>query len=300
MTAVVQASERPEEREPIPGALQKKPNFDPTEHLILVEIDGNLVGYARITHIDETEESREYGLLGYLLPAWRRKGIGSAMLGWLEERARELERSHADGKPATLRAGAKGVQEGLRALLERSGYQPIRYFFVMLRPTLDDIPDLPLPPGIEVRAALPEHYPAIWKAIDETARDEWGYRPFSEEDYQSWMKNPSFQPDLWQIAWDTAAEVVAGHVLTYIDHAENEGWGRKRGYTEGIGVVPAWRRRGLAAALIAHSLQAQKSAGMEESGLVVDSENSSGALSLYERCGFHVVERNAVYRKRMT
>ena len=169
----------------------------------------------------------------------------------------------------------------------------------MLRPTLDDIPDLPLPPGIVVRPADPEHYRAIWKAIDETARDEWGYRPFTEDDYHSWMRNPSFQPHLWQVAWETATESVVGHVLTYIDHAENEGAGRKRGYTEGIGVVPAWRRRGLAAALIARSLQAQKAAGMEEFGLVVDSENCSGALSLYERCGFRVVERNAVYRKRL-
>ena len=90
----------------------------------------------------------------------------------------------------------------------------------------------------------PERRSAIWKTIDETARDEWGYRPFTEEDYLSWTRNPSFQPDLWQVAWDPATDSVVGHVLTYIDHAENEQAGRKRGYTEGIGVVPAWRRRG--------------------------------------------------------
>jgi ribosomal protein S18 acetylase RimI-like enzyme len=44
--------------------------------------------------------------------------------------------------------------------------------------------------------------------------------------------------------------------LTFIEHDENEQNDRKRGYTEGIGVDQAWRRRGIARALIAQSLQA--------------------------------------------
>ena len=302
MAAVVKASERPEEvqDEEIPGSIPNTPRVDPFQDMMLVEIHGELVGYARIAHINETEEEREYSLRGYLLPTWRHKGIGSAMLRWLEERAAEIERTHPDDKPGYFRAGAKQHQDGLRNLLERTGYQPIRYFHVMVRPTLDEIPNFPLPPGIDVRPANPEHYRAIWQTIIETAQDEWGYHPFSEEDYQAWSRFPSFQPHLWQIAWETASGAVVGHVLTYIDQAENEQANRKRGYTEGIGVVSTWRRRGLASALIALSLQAQKAAGMEESGLVVDSENASGAFNLYERCGFRVVERNAVYRKRLS
>jgi len=32
-------------------------------------------------------------------------------------------------------------------MLERAGYQAIRYFYEMVRPTLDDVPELPLPTG---------------------------------------------------------------------------------------------------------------------------------------------------------
>jgi ribosomal protein S18 acetylase RimI-like enzyme len=78
---------------------------------------------------------------------------------------------------------------------------------------------------------------------------------------------------------------------------ENEKFNRKRGHTEGIGVGRAWRRRGLARALIARSLQAQKAAGMSESALVADSDSISGVTRLYEICGFQVVRRNTVYRK---
>ena len=88
-----------------------------------------------------------------------------------------------------------------------------------------------------------------------------------------------------------------GHVLTFIDHAENEKFNRKRGYTEGIGVARAWRRQGLARALIARSLKAQKAAGMTGSALVADSDSTSGVLRLYESCGFQVVYRDPVYRK---
>lgn len=102
---------------------------------------------------------------------------------------------------------------------------------------------------------------------------------------------------LWQVAWDTAAGRIVGHVLTFIDHGENRQFDRRRGYTEGIGVARAWRGRGVARALIAHSLRAQKAAGMSESALAADSQSASGATRLYERCGFQVVQWSAIYRK---
>lgn len=60
-----------------------------------------------------------------------------------------------------------------------------------------------------------------------------------------------------------------------------------------------WRRRGLARALISHSLRVQKQAGMQESGLGVDSEHLDGALRVYQDCGFVVARRNCIYRKPM-
>ena len=163
----------------------------------------------------------------------------------------------------------------------------------MIRPSLDDIPDLPLPDGLEMRPALPEHYRSIWASVDETSQDEWGY---TGGDYETWLNNmPHFQPHLWQIAWDIATQQVAGHGLTFIDHEQNEKFNRKRGYTEGIRVGQAWRRRGLARALIACSLQAQNATGMTESAPAVDSENVSTCL--HESCDFRVVNRDTIYRK---
>jgi mycothiol synthase len=86
-------------------------------------------------------------------------------------------------------------------------------------------------------------------------------------------------------------------VLNFVDHAENEEYGRKRGYTEGICVRRPWRRQGLARALIARSLQVLQGCGMTEAALGVDAENPSGALRLYQSLGFRKVKRVTVYRK---
>jgi GNAT superfamily N-acetyltransferase len=290
--------ERADSAEAIAQNHQYLSNCDPYQDMLFVEIDGEVIGYERGWWGEESEDVRIYTQVGFLAPAWRRKGIGSAMLRWLEERQRQIAQGHPTGQTRFFQQFASQYETGKIALLEAGGYQPVRYFYGMVRPTLEDIPDFPLPPGVEVRPAQPEHYPAIWTSIEEISVDEWGYQKLTETDYQAWQADKShFQPELWQIAWEPASQRVVGHVLTFIDYSENEKYQRMRGYTEDIGVVRAWRKKGLARALIARSLRAQKEAGMLESALGVDSENPSGATRLYEACGFQVARRDAIYRK---
>jgi mycothiol synthase len=169
----------------------------------------------------------------------------------------------------------------------------------MVRSHLNGIPALPLPEGLEVRPVKPEHIRPIWEAAREAFRDSWQYSEewFTEKSYESWQKEPTFQPELWQIAWD--GDQVAGMVQNFVYHEENEEYGRKRGYTEGICVRRPWRRRGLARALIARSFGILKDLGMEEAGLGVDTQNQSGALRLYESMGFRPVKRHSTYHKPM-
>ncbi|MDX9956076.1 MAG: GNAT family N-acetyltransferase [Anaerolineae bacterium] len=64
-------------------------------------------------------------------------------------------------------------------------------------------------------------------------------------------------------------------------------------------VRPQWRGRGLAGALIAHSLQLLKTQGATEVELGVDAENESAAFRLYERLGYRTYSVDTWYRKRM-
>ena len=290
--------ERVETVEDVANTYSHLVNCDPYQDMIFAEMNNEVIAYSRGGWFQEVNGPRTYGTIGYLVPAWRRKRIGSTMLHWIENRMRTIAASHSTLETGILQNFANSENAGLATMLEKYNYKPIRYIVEMVRPDFENIPEFPIPEGLEVRPALPEHYRAIWEAGEEAFRDEWGYAEPTEEDYKGWLENKTiFQPDLWQIAWDKNSNEVAGQVRTFINTAENEKYNRKRGYTEFISVRRPWRKQGLARALIVQSLQLQKEHGMDESALGADSENISGATRVYEDCGFRVTKRSAIYRK---
>ena len=60
-----------------------------------------------------------------------------------------------------------------------------------------------------------------------------------------------------------------------------------------------WRRRGLAQAIVTRSLVALRERGMDHAMLGVDADNPNGAVGVYERAGFFVVNTSTAYRKPM-
>lgn len=277
-------------------------NSDPTQDMIFAEIHGEVIGYSRCWWYSEIDNGPYiYRFTGSVVPNWRRKGIGRTMLQWIENRLRSMAVNHPTDRAKFFQATVTQYEVSFAAMLEKEDYRPVRYFYEMLRPTLDNIPNFPLPEGLEIRPVLPEHYRAIWDTANEAFQDNWGSSQPTEEDYQGWLNDKTlFQPHLWQIAWDTTTDQIVGQVRTFIDSTQNEKYRRKRGFTEFISVRRPWRRRGLARALIARSLHAQKEQGMTESALGVDSENLSGATRVYEDCGFHVIKQGTIYRKSLS
>ncbi|MCU0485764.1 MAG: GNAT family N-acetyltransferase [Anaerolineales bacterium] len=302
MAAVITASqaadhvERNVRAEDLANAYQHMNNCDPFKDMIVAEVFGKIVGYVRGWWDEDGDSGRIYHHNGFLIPEWRRKGIGHAMLIWMESRLAELANS-CPGNQRCFQVNVSQFQVGTASLLESTGYQPVRYFFEMVRPNLDNIPDFSLPDGLEIRPVTPDQYRIVWESTLGAYEEEWGLGVPTEDKYEEWLISPLFQPHLWQIAWDTATGQTAGHVLTYIHYEENKQFHRKRGYTEGVGVSRDWRRRGVARALICQSLQAQKAAGMDESALVADKDSASGVTSLYESCGFQIVKCDTIYRK---
>ncbi|MBB3178621.1 GNAT family N-acetyltransferase [Variovorax sp. Sphag1AA] len=269
----------------------------PQRDVWIAEVEGEVAGYVRAWHWAQADGLHFYGQFGVVAPQWRRRGIGASLHSWLESRQREMALAHQGALGHAHHAFVTEGEIARAALLEKTGYRVERYFSTMVRPTLDDIADFALPPGFEVRPVQTADLRAIWEAHIRAFRTHWGFSPPNEADYQRWQASQVFQPHLWQVAWDLHTGQVAGQVRTYIDHVWNSANGRKRGWTEFISVGEPWRRRGLARALISLSLRAQKAAGMEESGLGVDSQNLDGANRVYEDCGFVVVKRNRIFRK---
>ncbi len=269
-------------------------NSDPARDLLFVDVDEEPVGYSRVWWEEQLDGLRLYYHFVFLLPAFRDRGIGRAVLRHNERRLRQIAAAHPAGKKR-FGAWAGETEHYWRRLLAGAGYEPVRHSFTMVRPDLENVPDLPLPAGLEVRPVAPDQVRQVWEGAREAFRDHWGASEWQEAWYDEMLESPTYNPRLWQVAWD--GDEVAGMVLNYIDAAENEANDRLRGYTETICVRRPYRRQGLARALIARSFHVLKAEGMTEAALGVDAENISGALRLYRAMGFEVVKQHTTYRK---
>jgi len=268
---------------------------DPQRAIIFAEGDRDAVAY--VLALDwglSPGIGRMLNHRGFVVPAWRRRGIGRSLLriaqGGLSEAA-PVE----PGVPRILHSEAESDEIGAHVLLDSEGYLPVRYTIHMVRPHLLDPPDPTLPEGIEARQvhSRDEASRVIW-AINEAMADHWAWTPIKETAIEPTIDHPILgQTDVWQVAW--AGDEVVGGVLGWIDEEENRIRQRRRGYTEAIFTRRPWRHRGIARALIGRNLRLLQEHGMTEAALGVDLENPSGALRLYESCGFVENARTTTY-----
>jgi mycothiol synthase len=273
---------------------------DGNAKVLIAEADGQVIGWCvGFEQGLRTDGVRSFGHDGFVHPAWRRRGIGRALLGASQARLRRLAGASAggaDGSPGRLRAMADEGERGTIALLEHDRYGQVRTVFDMIRPDLEALPDPTLPAGIETRPARRQDALAILRAANEAMRDHWGWAPRSDARLMASLDHPLMgQLEIWQVAWE-GAQVVGG-VLGFIHPEENQEYGRRRGYTERIFTRRAWRGRGIATALIARTLRLLADRGMTEAALSVDADNLSGALRLYESVGFRTVHRAFIYER---
>ena len=269
-------------------------SFDPARDVTLAMFDGRVIAVAEREVVDTTDGHREYRLDGVVDPDWRRRGIGRTVLAESERIARERAAVEAPASPV-LGSWSWESQPGDRALLVAAGFQPARWFFDMVRPTLDDVVEGPLPDGLELRPIDGSMVRAVWAADIEAFADHWGGFDHSEENLQRWLNEPATDLSLWLVAFD--GDEIAGGIINSIDSDQNVALGVSRGWLNSVFTRRAWRRRGLATALIATSLARLRERGMSSAALGVDADNPSGALGLYERLGFRVDQRAIAWRK---
>ena len=269
-------------------------NCDPLTDIVVAERDGKIVGYGRTSWHAEFDGKRLYETTVFALPQ-HAAVLLDALMEATEGRAIEVAAGHP---PVEKLFEAEAADEATArvAALTRRAYRPVRYSFLMIRPNLDDLPYAPMPDGLEIRPVEPEHLRTIFDAEAEAIQDHWGAGVPTAEDFERFASDPvESDTTLWRVAWD--GDQVAGMVRGFIRPTENEEYGRQRGWVENISVRRPWRRRGLARALIGATITALRERGMTEGALGVDTENLSGALRLYESCGFVVSKREATYRK---
>jgi len=223
------------------------------------------------------------------------------LFDWLDAEARRVIPKAPDDARIALVAGASDEDATEQQELERHGFEHNRTFLRMQT----DFASIPRsmsepPPGISIRTLVPgaDDEPFV-RAHREAFADHYGHleQPF-ETDLVEWrrlMTEDDFDPQLWLLACDQAEDTIAGFCIAY---AEAPG-DASRGLIDELGVRPAWRRRGIAQALLSRAFDTLRQAGAHGAVLTVDSKNRTGATTLYENVGMHSVRVNHTYVKQL-
>jgi ribosomal protein S18 acetylase RimI-like enzyme len=107
------------------------------------------------------------------------------------------------------------------------------------------------------------------------------------------------RPDLSGVVLDRDTGTVAGYQLASHDPGVAATRGFTEGYTDLLGVRRDYRGRGIARALLADAMRRFAAAGLDKASLDVDSENPTGALSLYIRMGYSAVNQSMAWDKEL-
>ena len=271
---------------------------DPGLDIAMIEHDGEPAAYSRPTFARLANGYTDLVVFTPAHPDHLTRDLWSAAADAGERHLRKWV-TDADEHPRYRGyAGHPGPGEaptGEALWFEDRGYEATEWGASLRRSHLDDIPELPLPDGIELRPVQPDQMRHIVLMHNECFRDEWDFEPAMAEDTSYVLEDPHTDHTLWQVAWH--GDLVVSQVKPFINTEENDERGYLRGYTEYISTHADYRNRGLAGALLARSLQALKERGMTEAVLGVDTNNPGGALQLYTKLGFELESYEAVYTK---
>jgi mycothiol synthase len=229
-------------------------------------------------------------------PSAKRRGVGSALLSWLQRRAREIANEENLPPDAVLTLTNWAKDSDATPLLVRFSLVPVRHFLQMRI----DLARVRLrepvwPEGLEQRSISSGADDAeLFGSFREAFADHWGNTEVDEAEW--WSENrdaPSagFDPALWFVAAN--AETIAGLSIC----REREEDGETIGWVSLLGVRPRWRGRGLGEALLTHSLNVLQDRGRRRAALNVDVDNTTGALRLYTKVGMEPVPAFTVWSK---
>lgn len=242
-----------------------RPSWDVATHTIGIFDGDRMVAYGEITGHDRGDAA--------VHPDYRRRGIGTAVAGWMQQAAKDLG---GTGYGSPVPQGSAGDR-----LLEKLGYRIRHTSWVLALPEGTQIQTRPLPDGYEIREARPEEYPAVHDVLED-AFLEWSVR--EREPYDDFraavIGRPGFEPWNMRVVTDAEGSVVGVALVIMAGEAADEA------YIDRLAVRQDQRHRGLAQALLVDAFARGREHGATRSALSTDSR--TGALSLYEKVGMEV------------
>lgn len=265
-----------------------------TDTQVGVGADGRLLAWGSVWCRLTARNLARAVLFGDVHPEARRQGVGRALLAWELARADERLATELDpGLPRRIDLYAPDGVAGRAALAREAGMAPVRWFSKMTRPLAQPVAHADVPAGLEMIAWTDDWSDAALDALNDAWRDHWGYEPMPPEVWRfRTHEDAAFLRPASRLAIE--GDRVAGLVVCS-EQAAVVGDDGRTAWLDLIAVRRAWRKRGVASALIAASLVALTDEGFQTAALDVDSDSPTGALGLYERHGFRVTRTETVY-----
>ncbi|MFF2025617.1 GNAT family N-acetyltransferase [Streptomyces sp. NPDC058171] len=259
---------------------------DPCGNQLVVEHDGDVVGYATIRWWQERDGTWLYLHRGYLLPAHRGRGVGSALLHRAERRIGRLVQQHGTVRAAVIGANATTSEEESTALLLAHGYQRV---FSLVEWEMADLRRLPdgkrLPVGLRIGAIGPSDYRAAWKTVTDAYADADFTRRWTFESFLA-----TADPTCWRAVWD--GEDPVGVALCSVRRHDPA-----VGEVEELSVRAQSRRRGLGRTLLLDGLRCLRRHGAVAARLSTGAANAHRSYDLYRSVGFRPRNEYVRYRK---
>jgi mycothiol synthase len=241
----------------------QRPSFDVGASTVGVFDGDALVAYAEVSLEDRGDAA--------VHPDYRRRGIGTALAGWMQQRARD-KGSTVIGMPVP--SGSPGEE-----LLTALGYRVRWNSWVLGLPEGKAIEAQPLPDGYTIGTAESEEARrAVWTVVED-AFLEWSVRDrqtFEDFAAQVWQR-PGYEPWSLRYVADADGTIVGASLVLLADGC---------GYIDKLAVRRDLRGRGLARALLADSFREAREHGATRSELSTDSR--TGALGLYNKVGMEI------------
>jgi GNAT superfamily N-acetyltransferase len=243
----------------------QRPSFDVGASTVGVFDGDALVAYAEVSKAGRGDAAVD--------PAYRRRGIGTALAAWMPARTAELGGS-VIGTPVPQ--GSAGDE-----LLEKLGWKVRWTSWVLALPEGVDIQERTLPDGYAMRAATAEEYPAVQTVIED-AFLEWSVR--DRETYDDFLattvQRPGFEPWHFRVVTDASGDIVGTALLQMFGEPPTEA------FVSRLAVRRDQRHQGLAQALLVDAFAQGREHGASRLALSTDSR--TGALGLYQKVGMEV------------
>ena len=248
---------------------------------LVLDQKGRAAGY---TMVWARERHRRYTAFAVVHPEHVGRGIGTHLLGFLERRMREHV---ANDEGAILWNWVDLEDEAARRMIEAAGFSEVRRHYTMMTDLSGEDLESSIP-EISIRMCTEDDAMLIHSLLEETFAEHWGFTPLS---YEQWHKQSYERSDtdltLWFLALkdDEPVGFLIGRAMDGL------------GWVGDLGVKKAYRRRGVASALLRHSFSDFKRRGFSKVGLGVDAANETRAVRVYENLGMRAERVYVTYEK---